>query len=493
MSKHDITYINMIKHILDHGTIRKDRTGTGTIGVFSYEMRFDVSDGSIPLLTTKQMGAKTIARELQWFLSGDTNNNTLNDMKVTIWDEWATDTGALGPIYGQMWRNFPAPNTLVLVRTKSKSKHHPTVTINKENHDNLSNIIKVLRDSPRGTDEFVVRMLFETLMYHVHIGDEVTLHKFMFDAFNQTPDKVKSFVTDNIQDFIADWAWVPGYEAFRNDWPTWIRHNEDMTTGRKWHYDPYYYTNEDDVAIIPEWSCFIPVHPYVNGTSKAKRSQWIGMPYRKDTIFGPLYHVGRIGASLEQQGYNQFELEDDLVLRVNMHGRDQIKHVIQRIKTDPTCRRLIVSGWHPGLTPVPGVSPTYNVENGYQALPPCHAFFQFYVEGENADMLSLKLTQRSADVMLGVPYNIAQYTMLLHLVAKMTGKRPKDFIWSGGDVHIYQNHIDGAKEQIQRVPYDSPKLEVSADENTTLLDINAGMFEITGYVHHPKIEFAVAI
>lgn len=266
-SFHDGVYCDMLQDILDFGVVKGDRTGTGTRSLFGYEMRFDLSDGSIPLLTTKKMFSRGIIHELLWFISGSTNIRYLQENNVKIWDSWADENGDLGPLYGAMWRRFPNP-----------------------------------------------------------IGASIN-----YETDPPSP--------------VVDYEYV-----------------------------------------------------------------------------------------------------------------DQLGRAINTLRRNPNDRRIIVNAWHPGLVPQDDKTFSENVAEGRQALPPCHYSFQFWVADGT---LCLKLTQRSADSFLGVPFNIAQYSMLLHMVASITGLQAGEFIWSGGDVHIYNNHFDAIKDQLANEPVKSPKFWVN--------------------------------
>ncbi|EGM78285.1 thymidylate synthase/thymidylate synthase [Rheinheimera sp. A13L] len=274
-------YLDLMRHVLEHGHKKSDRTGTGTISVFGYQMRFDLSQG-FPLVTTKKCHLRSIIHELLWFLKGDTNIQYLKDNKVSIWDEWATEQGDLGPVYGAQWRSW------------------------------------------------------------------------------QTPD------------------------------------------GR--------------------------------------------------TI-------------------------------------DQISQLIHDIKTNPDSRRLIVSGWNPAVLPDTKFSPKDNAAMGKQALPPCHTLFQFYVHDGK---LSCQLYQRSADIFLGVPFNIASYALLTMMVAQVCDLTPGDFVHTFGDAHLYSNHMEQVNEQLSRTPHPLPQMKL----NPAIKDIFAFSiddFELVNYLAHPAIKAPIAI
>ncbi len=261
-------YLDLMRHVLERGVHKEDRTGTGTRSVFGWQMRFDLAQG-FPLVTTKKLHLPSIVHELLWFLSGDTNVRYLRENGVGIWNEWADDTGELGPVYGYQWRHWPTAD-----------------------------------------------------------GREI----------------------------------------------------------------------------------------------------------------------------------------------------DQVTEVLERIRRDPDSRRLIVSAWNVADLP-------------QMALAPCHALYQFYVA---QGRLSCQMYQRSADIFLGVPFNIASYALLTHMVAQQCDLEVGDFIWSGGDCHLYLNHLEQAREQLTRTPYPLPRLEI-VRRAPTLFDYRFDDFSISGYQAHPHIKAPVAI
>jgi len=155
---------------------------------------------------------------------------------------------------------------------------------------------------------------------------------------------------------------------------------------------------------------------------------------------------------------------------------DQISQVIEQIKTNPDSRRLIVSAWNVG-----------EIDN--MALPPCHAFFQFYVADGR---LSCQLYQRSADIFLGVPFNIASYALLTMMIAQVTGLQPGDFVHTLGDAHLYLNHLEQTDEQLSRTPYPSPQMKLNP-AITDIFDFVFEDFQLVDYQSHPHIKAPVAV
>ena len=261
-------YLDLMQHVLSNGTKKSDRTGTGTLSVFGAQLRFDLNAG-FPLLTTKKVHLKSILHELLWFLKGETNTKYLKEHGVSIWDEWASANGDLGPVYGYQWRSWPAPD------------------------------------------------------------------------------------------------------------------------GR---------------------------------------------------------HI------------------------------DQISQVLEQIRKNPDSRRMIVSAW--------------NVADlDKMALMPCHAFFQFYVA---AGRLSCQLYQRSADIFLGVPFNIASYAALTMMIAQVSGLKLGDFVHTFGDTHLYRNHLEQAREQLSRQPRKLPIMRLNPAVKN-LFDFKYEDFTLENYDPHPAIKAPVAV
>ncbi|SCY27308.1 thymidylate synthase [Nonlabens sp. Hel1_33_55] len=173
----------------------------------------------------------------------------------------------------------------------------------------------------------------------------------------------------------------------------------------------------------------------------------------------------------------------------NSEGIDQIKDVIHTIKTNPNSRRMMVTAWNPSVMPDTSKSFSENVANGKAALPPCHAFFQFYVTDGK---LSCQLYQRSADVFLGVPFNIASYALLTMMMAQVCGLQYGDFVHTFGDVHIYSNHREQIDLQLSRTPRQLPTMKLNP-EIKDIFDFDFEDFTLENYDPYPAIKAAVAV
>jgi thymidylate synthase len=277
----DRAYLELLRDILANGVEKGDRTGTGTLSVFGRMYRHDLAQG-FPLLTTKKLHVKSIVHELLWFLRGGTNTKYLKENGVSIWDDWATDTGDLGPVYGAQWR-----------------------------------------------------------------------------------------------------AWI-----------------------------------------------------------------------------------GKDGEPI-----------------------DQIGKLIEGIRRNPNSRRHIVNAWNVAYLPDERQKPHENALAGRMALAPCHVMYQFYVA---QGRLSCMLTQRSGDVLLGVPYNAASVAFLTHMVAQQCDLEPGEVVHCFGDLHLYRNHLAQAQEQLTREPKQPPSL-IFKRKPASISDYRFEDFEVTGYDPHPHISAPIAV
>lgn len=334
-------YHDYLKYILENGIKKDDRTGTGTISIFGYQMRVDLSKG-FPLVTTKKLHFKSIAYELLWFLSGDTNIKFLNDNGVKIWDSWAL-------------------------------KEDNTKKIRLSDHER--------------------------------------------------------------------------YKLY-------LSMNED-----KWK------------NIKDEFDCLSIEEGY-------KVMDLKGVPREKEN---KLNLKGDLGSIYSAQ-WRSWKTPDFKTI-------DQISNVINQIKTNPDSRRIIVSAWNVADLPDESLTSQENVKRGKMALAPCHVMFQFYiVDGK----LSCMLTQRSCDSFLGLPYNIASYSLLTHMIAQQCNLKVGEFIWSGGDCHIYLNHLEQVQEQLSRKPYDLPELKINRKPDS-IFNYKYEDFEIVNYQAYPHIKGVVAV
>lgn len=295
-------YLDLMRRIRDEGVEKGDRTGTGTKSIFGAQMRFNLAEG-FPLVTTKRVHLKSIIYELLWFLRGDTNIGYLKEHGVSIWDEWATEKGELGPVYGAQWRRWKAP---------------------------------------------YVRKMKPLALYSGQLGME----------------------------------------------PIW------------------------DVQLI-----------------------------------------------------------------------DQIAELIAGIKARPNSRRHIVTAWNPADMPDESKPPAANADEGKMALATCHCLFQFYVaEGK----LSCQLYQRSADFFLGVPFNIASYALLTMMIAQVCDLEPGDFVWTGGDTHLYLNHQAQVEVQLSREPRPLPTMRI-VRRGQNIGGFQYEDFELSDYNPHPSIKAPIAV
>ena len=538
-------YIDLMKHILEHGQERNDRTGTGTLGIFGHQMRFDLRK-AFPAVTTKKLAWKAMTSELLWFLEGSTNERRLAEIlygkdrsmlygKTTIWTANAEKQGAalgysdgiLGPVYGRIWRTkyihtmdvvevSPKYNTSKYTKptferlTPSVEEFCGTRYTNK-NGDTFTVISK--HSVQRGNSQYVVQFdntgyittssrpnikrgmvsdPFANTVYGVACFGIVDLaqkaHPLYSSTYNMWHNMVARCYSPShpcyalyggkgvsvcdrwlvFSNFLSDIHKIPGYEYWREN------------TG-EYDIDKDYYQSTvyspDTTIFLETWynkllsSDYVPIEVHGIGKFLSVKHflQHVG------SNVGSWYVLKRFKAGEKWKGYSATIL-DKQNLRYN-RVIDQVSTLINDLKNDPFSRRHILTAWDIELL-------------NKQALPPCHCFAQFYV---NADMeLSCQLYQRSCDVFLGLPFNIASYALLTHMIAQVSGLKVGEFVWSGGDVHIYKNHMEQVQEQILREPKELPQLWI----DTSIKDIDSftmDSFRLENYDPMDSIKAPMAV
>lgn len=461
-------YLDLMRHVRNHGVYKHDRTGVGTISTFGYQMRFNLSEG-FPLVTTKKTHLKSIIHELLWFLSGDTNIAYLNDNGVSIWDEWR-----------QPW-----PSERELVKVKRRQRTPAPYT------GNFS--IKGVNASADSQDG----KLASTWVHMMKRCYDSSAHNYKFYG-------AKGVTVDprwhDPRQFIEDVKRLPHWEYKASEW-------------NKFELDKDYYGANQygpDTCIWLPKSENVPHHTIGIRNPEGEEQFYLGYSeasagtgmsrsslYRFVTQGVPALLKGANKSALGWEFWEEDNTGDYLIRKalvptgdlgpiygaqwrswMDVYGNefDQISDVIERIKTDPDSRRLIVSAWNVG-------------ELDDMALPPCHLLFQFYVSNGK---LSCQLYQRSADVFLGVPFNIASYALLTMMVAQVTGLKPGEFIHTIGDAHLYMNHLEQADVQLSRDPLPLPTMKINPDV-TDIFDFKYEDFDLVDYQSHPHIKAEVAV
>lgn len=400
-------YLDLLEHVLNNGTVKSDRTGTGTISLFGHQTRYDLSEG-FPLVTTKKCHLKSIIHELLWFLRGDTNIRYLKKNGVRIWDEWADENGDLGAIYGSQWRFWEVAASDIGIVEKREPIYFDV---------ELSDYIGErycgigydgdLSSYDQESEYFKnIKATWQGIISEVNLLGDVTICTRWHCLAN----------------FLEDITTIPGYVRF-------LTHDYKL--------DPFYYGANQ---YAPHTCIFIPKDVDYNDNKKDINGN----------LLRPIFYV------------------------------DQISRLIETIKTDRDSRRMIVSAWN--------ASDMNQKNNNRAALDSCHSFMQFYV---NDNKLSCQLYQRSADLFLGVPFNIASYALFTMMIAHVTGLDVGEFVHTIGDAHIYNNHIDQVKLQLSREPFSLPVMKINKNVND-IFSFTYDDFVLENYVSHDTIKAKVA-
>lgn len=464
-------YHDLIRHVLNNGIKKEDRTGTGTTSVFGYQMRFDLSKG-FPLVTTKKVHTKSIIHELLWFLSGDTNIKYLKDNGVKIWDEWSVFNG-----------DYPTDNRLI-GEVLSKNIEGEAVYLGDYSTDGINAKKNSKEDLLRNTWVKMMRRCYDKKShnYKNYGGRGVTVHKDWHSPsqFIEDVKKIPNWVNKlkNWKEFELDKDYYQS-NTYSKDSCVWLHTSENNLYTKD--FNPFELFLNDKKFL-----CMSFKHAEkLSGIPKTSLHRWAvsektnkcDLKYRNISIkfnfdiskrLRYLFTDGNLGPVYGSQ-WRSWKGADGVVI-------DQISNVVEQIKKNPDSRRLIVSAWN-----------VADVDK--MALPPCHAFFQFYVANGK---LSCQLYQRSGDIFLGIPFNIASYALLTMMIAQVTGLQVGEFIHTIGDAHIYSNHIDQVNLQLIRDFKELPTMIINPAV-TNIFDFKFSDFKLEGYNSHPSIKGEVAV
>lgn len=474
-------YEDLLADVLANGTPRADRTGTGTIGVFGRQIRFDLAKG-FPLITTKKVFTRGVIEELLWFLAGDTNAHTLRDKGVHIWDAWAREDGELGPVYGKQFRHV---SSVITVKPKV---FEPAET---------DSALPTLLSEAGGRD------LNQRSVYGVGY----------YGAYDKTDphyDKLVNVWRQMIRRCYDDTcpAYHAGYGAngvhVSERWQCFANFQKDVRKIPNWHLKADYwgeYSLDKDTRFASNRYDVETCMWATEAVQNANRSNsahfqvtdpagdvvqmpTIGEMGRRHGVNVSAVHRALNGKLKTHHGWREFTYitaPEGMVTRYN--EVDQMRELITSIKHDPFSRRHMISLWNPS-------------EISFMELPPCHGnVIQFHVTPD-ADgkpwKLNCQVYQRSCDLFLGEPFNIASYAILTHMIAQQTGLEVGEFIHTFGDAHIYSNHVDQVKEQLSREARPYPELKFNRKPES-IFDYTIADFVITGYDPHPLIKAPVAV
>jgi thymidylate synthase len=469
-------YLALLNQVMTEGEDREDRTGVGTRSIFGAQLRFDLRKG-FPALTTKRLYWHGVVTELLWFLSGSVRVSNLRDNKVRFWNEWEREDGTIGEGYGRQFTNieyykevtpriFQKPTELAPGYGKRPGRTVCGVGFygdadKKAPHYQM--LVNVWRDMMKRCYSEGSRSYPGYGAKGVHISER----------------------WHNFENFYKDAQKLPG-------WPSKLaRPNEYeidkdiLAASNCYHRETCKWASKEEQAANLSNSKYFTA---VDVTGSTHHFESIGAMRRLHGVNLSAVHRCLNGELLTHHGWHDFKYKDQpahgkkLVYRVV----NQMKDLVDGIKYDPKSRRHIVSLWN-----------AHDIQD--MELPCCHGnMIQFYVSGDGH--LDCQMYQRSGDLFLGVPVNIASYALLMHILAHLTELTPRYFIHTMGDAHIYKNHFDQVRTQFDREPRKLPTLAFSprAESGKTIDDFVLGQVEsedfiLHDYNPHPTIKAEVAV
>lgn len=518
-------YLDLGNKILDEDNLSDNRTGIKTYKTFGASLEFDLSNGTIPLLTTKKVNFNSVLTELLWFLNGNTNVNALKKCNNNIWNSWADCDGNLGPMYGAMWRRRPVSlgitgNLVSLQELQAKVKR-------------TDDIIEMEQEA---IEQTVALNLDWKQLREKHPEDFATWTNMLGYCGGR-------FISAMLGQKMSVTTKMEANRAQRKSWAENIINNTLWVT-----VDLNMFANVSPSEIYKPWLSF------KNFLQDIGRIAYNESPYRKGKRITSFFHGVRFYAPWS----TAFMVEqlDSLAKRFMATSSgdtlqkyrpriviDQIDYIVKTLDENPMSRRMVVNSWEPSFIPDESIKPCENPSKGLQALTPCHHDWQVVVNktsfsdlkdyipddvyfkaaheaaiGDQLKMqnvinnllaianqkrakdnlppigkyvLNLRFSMRSSDFFLGLPFNIAEYGILLHILAKKANMSPGKLLYQGTDVHIYENTVEAFETQAGNQIYDFPKLEIKDFESID--DLTKDHFVLKDYVSAGAITASVAV
>lgn len=486
-------YLQLLRHVLENGAEKGDRTGTGTISVFGYQYQHDLADG-FPLLTTKRVHFKSVAQELLWFLRGETNVSSLKANGVTIWDEWADANGDLGNIYGAQWRRWEAPdhNKVIAMAPRTKTGSREPYQASERQLRGGYDVDTVDRTDPLAGQE-ITSNRWQTFEILGRMRDDSHRHAPYLVRFVNTgslvaahPTSIRARTVRDPYGITIDGVACLGRPASEG-WP-WLSEARKLwldIIGRCYfpRHKRYAQYGAVGVTVAQEWKCFetflhtLSMVPFFEKWKADPRAYQLDKDYFGAEEYGPLscMFLSKRDRVALQDCIARTDAPEGMLLRPRM-VIDQVAEAVHQLRTTPNSRRILVSGWNAA-------------DVGDMALPPCHTVYQW---GVSQGRLNGFLYQRSADCLLGVPFNLASLALFTHMLAQVAGLEPGVLTHSIADAHIYANHLEQVRLQLTREPMALPRLRLNPDVRE-IDDFRYEDVEILDYQSHSAIKAPVAV
>lgn len=465
-------YLNLLERIIETGNYRKPEGEEGRFELFAEPLRFDLTDNKLPLMTTKKVFFKSLAVEMLWFLSGQQDTALLRDYGVNIWKTWEKE-------------NMDFPSEKRLIGWVKKAENHEYVAYS---GNFLTDGINVSANS----DDNKLRNTWLSMMSRCYKSDSHNYEYYGAKGVSVCKE------WHNPEKFISDVKKLPNWDKKLRDWNiyqldkdyyganiyspqtcAWLHQGENKSysgipvriVDNKGIVSLYTGTHAAADAIGMSYSSMHRIvtegMPSTFKRDNKKFSGWIieeakkeGYVLRRlftDGVVGPLYGFQWRHWQIDPNAQQYYGGATEI---------DQIAEVVATLRDRPEARSHMVTAWRPDHL-------------NMMSIKPCHILLQFYRYG---DEISLVMFQRSCDTYLGVAFNVAQYSLLVHMIAHQLGCTAKEFIWIGGDVHVYENHVDQVREQLTKPILDVPTIEFLRKPDD-LFSYRFEDFKVNGYAH----------